>query len=106
MSGLDERRKGMEAKLAHDDDLRFKVTVRRNKLLGLWVAEQLGKAGDDAEAYAKEVVKSDFEEVGDADVIRKVLADLSAGGLNFDEAKVRQQMDRLMIEAHDQIEGD
>jgi len=104
MSGLDDRRKGMEAKLSHDDELRFKVTVRRNKLLGLWAAELLGK--DDADAYAKEVIKSDFEEPGDDDVVRKVLGDFKTGNVEMTEGELRKKMANLMIEAHDQIENE
>lgn len=103
MSGIDDRRKGMEAKLHHDDELRFKVTNRRNKLLGLWLAEQFGKAGDDAAEYAKTVVLSDFEEPGDDDVVRKVMADIEANNASIDEVAVRQQMEVLLDTAKDQI---
>ncbi|MDF2813788.1 MAG: hypothetical protein K0S56_4819 [Microvirga sp.] len=77
MAGFDERKDAFEKKFAHDEELRFKATARRNKLFGLWAAEQLGKSGTDADAYAKSVVLADFEEAGDADVLRKVQADLS-----------------------------
>ncbi|MEO0474571.1 MAG: DUF1476 domain-containing protein [Planctomycetota bacterium] len=103
MSGIDDRRKGMEAKLHHDDELRFKVTNRRNKLLGLWLAEQFGKTGDEAAEYAKTVVLSDFEEPGDDDVVRKALADIEANNADIDEATVRQQMETLLETAKDQI---
>ena len=103
MSGIDDRRKGMEAKLHHDDELRFKVTNRRNKLLGLWLAEQFGKVGDDAAEYAKTVVLSDFEEPGDDDVVRKVMADIEANNASIDEVAVRQQMEVLLDTAKDQI---
>ncbi|XAL98627.1 DUF1476 domain-containing protein [Phycisphaeraceae bacterium D3-23] len=101
MSGIDDRSKGMDAKLAHDNELRFKVMNRRNKLLGLWAADLLGKTGDDASAYAKEVVISDFEEAGDDDVLRKVAADLK--GVGTTDADIRAEMDRLLHVAHDQI---
>ena len=103
MSGIDDRRKGMEAKLHHDDELRFKVNNRRNKLLGLWLAEQFGLSGDEAKAYAKTVVLSDFEEPGDDDVVRKVLADIQANSASIDEATVRSQMASLIEAAKDQI---
>ena len=106
MSGIDDRRKGMETKLHHDAELRFKVNNRRNKLLGLWAAEQLGQTGDEAAAYAKTVVLSDFEETGDEDVLRKVLADLTAGGVTSDAVAVRQKMDELLNTAKDQIFDD
>lgn len=101
MSGLDDRKDGMDAKLAHDNELRFKVMNRRNKLLGLWAAAKLGKTGDDASAYAKEVVKADFEEAGDDDVHRKVKQDLQATGTTPEQ--IRAEMDRLLSVAHDQI---
>ena len=104
MSGLDDRKDGMDAKLAHDNELRFKVMNRRNKLLGLWAADKLGKTGDDASAYAKEVVASDFEEQGDDDVLRKVAKDLESTGTNA--AQIRAEMDRLVHVAHDQVTSD
>lgn len=103
MSGIDDRRKGMEAKLHHDDELRFKVNNRRNKLLGLWLAEQFGLEGDEANEYAKTVVLSDFEEPGDEDVVRKVLADVEAKNASIDEAAIRKQMEALIETAKDQI---
>ena len=103
MSGIDDRRKGMEAKLHHDDELRFKVNNRRNKLLGLWLAEQFGKTGDDANEYAKTVVLSDFEEPGDDDVVRKAMVDIEANSADIDEAAVRKQMEALLETAKDQI---
>ncbi|MFI4860802.1 MAG: DUF1476 domain-containing protein [Phycisphaerales bacterium JB063] len=104
MSGIEDRSKGMEAKLAHDNELRFKVMNRRNKLLGLWAADLLGKTGDDASSYAKEVVMSDFEEAGDDDVLRKVAGDLKATGTT--DAHIRAEMERLLHVAHDQIVSD
>ena len=103
MSGIDDRRKGMEAKLHHDGELKFKVNNRRNKLLGLWLAEQFGISGDEAAEYAKTVVLSDFEEPGDEDVVRKVLADIEANSASIDEAAVREKMAALAEVAKDQI---
>ena len=100
MSTFDERENAFEAKYAHDADMQFKAEARRNKLLGLWAAGLMGKAGDDAAAYAKEVVKSDFEEAGHEDVFRKVSGDL---GDLADEATIRQQMAALMAEAKAQV---
>ncbi len=76
MSTFDERKSAFENKFAHDAEMKFKAEARCNKLLGLWAADLMGKTGDAAEEYAKEVIKSDFEEAGDADVIRKVAGDL------------------------------
>lgn len=101
MSTFDQREKDFEKKFAHDEELRFKATARRNKLLGLWAAEKLGKSGPDADAYAKEVVASDFEEAGDEDVFRKVAKDLAG---KADEKTIRAQMVELMAKAIDQIQ--
>ena len=101
--GFDEREKGFEAKYRHDQETLFKITARRNKLLGLWAAEKMGIEGASAEAYAKDVVAADFEEVGDSDVIRKVLGDLTGKGLEVTETVVRKEMERLMAIAGEQI---
>lgn len=106
MGWFDKRKKGFEEKFAHDEELKFKATARRNKLLGLWAAELMGKTGDEAEAYAKEVVKADFEEPGHEDVFRKVRDDLAAAGVEISEKEIRQKMDELMEEAVQQIENE
>jgi hypothetical protein len=105
MTSFDDRRDAFEKKFAHDEDLRFKATARRNKLLGLWAAERLGKSGADAEAYAKTVVLADFEEAGDADVIRKVRQDLDAAGKPVDDAELARVMSDLMGQAVEQIQA-
>jgi hypothetical protein len=105
MSTFDSREKGFENKFAHDEELRFKATVRRNKLLGAWAAEKLGMSGADAEAYAKEVIASDFEEAGDDDVVRKVVADFKAKGVQQSEQQIRAAMSDLMVTAIAQIEA-
>lgn len=103
MSGMDERRNNFENKFAHDEDLRFRATARRNKLLGLWAAEKLGKTGEDAQAYAADVVRADFAEPGDEDVIRKVAGDLSAASVNVSDAELRAQLLTLLEQAVQQI---
>lgn len=105
MTTFDDRRDAFEKKFAHDEDLRFKATARRNKLLGLWAAEQLGKSGDDAAAYAKSVIMADFEEAGDGDVLRKVQADLGAAGVAASEGQLRRTMDELMARAVEEIQA-
>ncbi|PTM52292.1 DUF1476 domain-containing protein [Phreatobacter oligotrophus] len=105
MSTFDQRQEGFEKKFAHDEELRFKATARRNKLLGLWAAELLGKTGADAETYAKSVVMSDFEEAGDDDVFRKVKADLDAANAGQSEHQIRRTMDELMATAIAQIQA-
>ena len=99
MTILNDRRDCFVKKFAHDEELRFKATARRNKLLGLWAAERLGKSGQDAEAYAKIVVLADLQEAGDADVIGKVSADLSAAGAPNADDQVRRMLEQFMIKA-------
>jgi len=103
MAGMDERKDGFEKKFAHDAELKFKAEARRNKLLGLWAAEKLGKSGDEADAYAKEVVMSDFEEAGDEDVYRKVRGDLDD---STSEDEIRETMVNLMATAIEQIQSE
>ena len=100
MASFDDRSDAFENKFAHDAEMQFKAEARRNKLLGLWAAGLMGKSGDDAANYAKEVVKADFEEAGDDDVFRKVAGDL---GDKADEATIRSQMAALLTEAKSQI---
>lgn len=100
---MKDRQEGHERKFAFDEELRFKATARRNKLLGLWAAGKLGKSGEEAEAYAKDVVRSDFEEAGDDDVFRKVKADLSAGGAEIADGELRKTMDALLMQAVEQV---
>ena len=96
MTTFNDRENAFENKYVHDEEMQFKAVARRNKLLGLWAAELLGKTGDDAAAYALEVVKSDFEEAGDEDVYRKVAADLAG---RSDEVTIRGQMKALLSQA-------
>ena len=104
MTSFQDREKAFEDKYKHDQDLQFKVEVRRNKLLGLWVAgEFLGRSGAEAEAYAKEVVSADFEEPGDADLLRKIFGDLEKQGIELSEHRLRKKMDELTLEAKQQI---
>ncbi|HZP69316.1 MAG TPA: DUF1476 domain-containing protein [Pseudolabrys sp.] len=98
---FDKREEGFEKQFAHDEELRFKAMARRNKMLGLWAAGLLGKSGNDAESYAKEVVLADFEESGDNDVLRKVLKDLEPKGVT--EQQIRAQMSELLRQAVEQI---
>jgi hypothetical protein len=100
MTSMKDRERAFENKIAHDAEMLFKAEARRNKLLGLWAAGLLGKTGDAAAEYAKQVVKADFEEPGHEDVFRKVAGDL---GDRADEATIRQQMAALMAEAKSQV---
>ena len=101
MTTFDKREEGFEKQFAHDEELRFKAIARRNKMLGLWAAEVLGKSGAEAEAYAKEVVLADFEETGDNDVVRKVLNDIAGKGIG--EPEIRAKMEELLPQAVEQI---
>lgn len=103
MSGIDDREQAFERKFAQDQELQFKVQARRNKLLGLWAAEKLGKTGDDIDHYAKSVVISDFAEPGDDDVLRKVLVDFEDADISIDRVQLRHEMDKLMREAMNQL---
>ncbi|MEA2864835.1 MAG: hypothetical protein QOC84_2791 [Bradyrhizobium sp.] len=103
MATFDKREEGFEKKFAHDEELKFKAEARRNKLLGLWVAEQLGLSGEAANEYARAVVAADFEEAGDGDVLRKVMRDLEAKGIAVTEQQIRAKMDELMAEAIAQV---
>ena len=103
MSTFDDRENAFENKYAHDEELKFKAEARRNKLLGLWAAEILGKTGDDADIYAKEVVLSDFEEAGHEDVVRKVAGDL---GDKSSADEVRAQRVAMLAEAKTQLMGE
>ena len=100
MTTFDDRENAFESKFAHDAEMQFKAEARRNKLLGLWAAGLLGKDGEAAAEYAREVIKADFQERGDEDVFRKVAADLSG---KADEAEIRSQMQALMTEAKRQL---
>ena len=103
MDSFDKRKEGFEKKFAHDEELRFKATARRNRLLGLWAAEKLGLSGAAAEAYAKEVVVADLEEAGDHDVFKKVRKDFDAKGVPQSDHQIRRTMEELMARAIDQV---
>ena len=103
MTTFNEREKAFEKKYEHDQDLKFKVNARRNKLLGLWAAALMGKSGADAEAYAKDVVLADYEKPGDSDVIEKLVKDLAAAGKPMEDHTIRKQAERLAAETKAQI---
>ncbi|SIQ07053.1 hypothetical protein SAMN05880582_101612 [Rhizobium sp. RU20A] len=103
MSTLNERQAAFESKFAHDEQLKFRAEMRRNKLVGLWAAALLGK--EDAEAYAKEVVAADFEEAGSEDVVRKIEADFVAAGVSQSADNIRDKMMELLAEAVRQVEA-
>ena len=103
MTTFDDRENAFESKYAHDAEMQFRADARRNKLLGLWAAELMGKSDEDAAAYAKEVVRSDFEEPGDEDVFRKIRGDFDNAGVKVTDGEIREQMTGLMHTAIEQI---
>jgi hypothetical protein len=103
MTTFDDRERAFESKFAHDEELRFRVIARRNRLLGQWAAKLMGLSEAEADAYAKDVIRSDFEEAGDEDVMRKVLGDLTSAGVETDETKVREALGHKEVEARRQI---
>ncbi len=105
MPTFDDRKKGFETKFKHDQETAFKTTARRNKLLGLWAAKQMGLSGQAADDYAKSVVMADMEKPGDDDVMQKVLKDLTGKGVDVTAHRIRTEMDSLMAEARKQILG-
>jgi hypothetical protein len=105
MTTFDKREEGFEKKFAHDEELRFKATARRNKLLGMWAAQKLGLTGPAADSYAKEVVVADLEEAGDDDVIRKLRKDFDAKGVAPSDQDIRKAMIELMEQAIVQIKA-
>lgn len=104
MDEFEKRKNAAESKFAHDEELMFKATARRNKLLGHWAAEKMGITGEAADAYAKEVVLSDFEEKGDEDVFRKIRADFNAKNVDQSDHQIRRTMEELLVQAAEQVQ--
>lgn len=103
MANFDDRQKAFEAKFARDEEMQFKITARRNRLVGEWAAEKMGLTSEETDAYAKAVVQADFEEAGDEDVIRKLLGDLTSAGVDIDDAGIRTALTDKMVEARRQF---
>ena len=103
MTTFDDRERAFESMYAHDEEMRFRVIARRNRLLGAWAARLMGLSEAEADAYAKDVIRADFEEAGEEDVIRKLLGDLTAAGIETDEAKIREALAHKEIEARRQV---
>ena len=103
MTTFDDRERAFETKYARDQDMQFRIVARRNKLLGQWAANLMGLSQAEADAYASDVVRADFEEAGDEDVIRKLVGDLTSAGVECDEAKVREALDHKTVEARRQL---
>ena len=105
MTTFDKREEGFEKQFAHDEELRFKANARRNKYLGLWAAEKLGRSGAEADAYAKEVVLADFEAAGDSDVFGKIRKDFDDKSITISDHQLRRTMDELMAKAIEEIKA-
>ena len=103
MGSFDDRERAFETKFAHDEQMKFRIIARRNRLLGEWAARQMGLSEAETESYAKDVVRADFEEAGDNDVIRKVLGDLTAAGIECDEEKIVEALKNKEVDARRQI---
>ena len=105
MTTFDDREQAFEAKFARDEEMAFRITARRNRLVGTWAAALMGRTPAETDAYAKAVVQADFEEAGDEDVVRKLFGDLLGSGVDIDEGKVRQALGDATVEARRQLIG-
>jgi hypothetical protein len=103
MTTFDDRERAFEAKFAHDEEMAFRITARRNRLLGNWASQLMKLTPEETDAYAKAVVQAEFEEAGDEDVIRKLFGDLTAAGVDIDDAAVRRALEEQTIEARRQL---
>ena len=103
MSTFDDRERAFETKYARDQEMQFKIVARRNKLLGRWAAGLMGLTDAEAESYASDVVRADFEEAGDEDVIRKLIGDLTSAGVDIDDARIREALEHKTVEARRQL---
>ena len=99
MTTFDDRQKAFESQYARDQEMQFKIVARRNRLLGQWAAKKMGLTEAEADAYARDVIRADFEEAGDDDVIRKLLGDLTSAGVEIEESAIRQALDHKTVEA-------
>jgi hypothetical protein len=103
MTTFDDRERAFETKYARDQDMQFRIVARRNKLLGHWAARLMGLTDVEADAYASDVIRADFEEAGDEDVVRKLLGDLVSAGVDCDETKIREALEHKTVEARRQL---
>ena len=103
MTQFDDRERAFESKFAHDEEMNFRIIARRNRLLGEWAARKMSLSDEETAAYAKDVVRADFEEAGDEDVIRKVLGDLTAAGVEVTDAEIREALEHKTVDARRQI---
>ena len=103
MTTFDDRERAFESMFAHDEEMQFRILARRNRLLGIWAARLMGLSEAEADAYAKDVIRAEFEEAGDEDVVRKLLGDLTSAGVECDENRIREALAHKMVEARRQL---
>jgi hypothetical protein len=103
MTTFDDRERAFEAKFAHDQEMQFKIVARRNRLLGLWAAKQMGLSDVEADTYASEVIRAEFEDAGDEEVVKKLLGDLTSAGVECDETRIREALEHKNVEARRQM---
>jgi len=103
MTQFDDRERAFESKFAHDEQMNFRIVARRNRLVGEWAARKMGLSEEETASYAKDVVRADFEEAGDDDVVRKLIGDLTSAGVDIDEAQIREALAHKLVEAKRQI---
>ena len=103
MSTFNDRERAFETKYARDQDMQFRIVARRNKLLGLWAANLMGLSQAEADAYASDVIRADFEEAGDEDVVRKLVGDLTSAGVDCNESRIREALAHKTVEARRQL---
>ena len=103
MTTFDDREQAFESKFAHDQEMAFRITARRNRLLGHWAASLMKLTAEETDSYAKSVVQADFEEAGDEDVIRKLLGDITSAGVDIDDARIRAALENTTVEARRQL---
>ena len=103
MTDFEDRKRAFETKFARDEEMAFRVTARRNRLVGQWAAAKMGLTPEETDAYAKAVFQADFEEAGDEDVVRKLVGDLTAAGVDSDEAEVRRALEEALVDARRQL---
>src|SRR5215217_6077642 len=105
MTTFDDRERAFENKYAREQEMEFRILARRNKLLGLWAARQMGLSDVEAETYASEVIRAEFEEAGDEEVVKKLLGDLTSAGVECDEARIREALEHKIVDARRQMMG-
>ena len=103
MTTFDERERAFEAKFARDQEMQFRIHARRDRLLGLWAAERMGLTDVEAETYAGDLIRSDFETIGDDDIVRRLMGDLTAAGVDIDESEIRSRIEEKTIAARRQL---